>query len=604
MKTQVIIGSLLFLILFLTFSSVHAASGMYSNVQNITVNQSTSLISSSVSIFSSNKTMTVSASANSSNLLFSSSQFNISSTKGYAFKFFVNASSVGTYALTFKSNDSYSITIPVYVVKPPQQNISTSAYSIHVFGTVQSDSQVVIYVTDNGQTVTDGNLFIQYNNVSNHFSLSTVQSYATVDFPQLYGNVIFEYVTPTGSLVGPEIFQVANATRLPNAQVQQLEAYCNGKETNVQAGNSTVISTYTITPFENITCALYSQTTASYVEGVSLHLLSDGLPSMPYETNNFGEVTIPYPAGGWNIGVMQLSPISHDYSIGTAYFNVEPLPNPAQISAAGDNLSINPVVNQTVSITFANGTTRTIDTSNQIYISALGKIKISVSNSSYSTLNKQVILNQTSLSLSAFNNGRELSRIYTYQIYTFELTQGSSPYPYSGQVIIGGNPVQFKDGTARTYLTSVNDTSYISSQYLISPSMTVMPLTFYLNLPSNPKMNNVYNVEMVPENISNDSTIPFTGSISMVSGNKTLSIPFANGIGQVTFADTDPATFSLNNSNSLILQSQTVYPVNDEYKEITEYGAIAFFIVFLAVVFVFVRRKLTEKHESQTVFAG
>ncbi|MEM3858743.1 MAG: hypothetical protein QW478_04980 [Candidatus Micrarchaeaceae archaeon] len=599
------------ILLFLSLISIaHATSGkyLYSLQSNITLTESSSPVQSSVGLFS-NSTLSVSASTNSSHIMLSKPNFNVT-TSGYNFTFDVNnASSPAEYWLTFSakvsSNHTATFSIPVYI-QAPTQNVSVSGYRINLFGNVQSNSQVVVYVTQNGATVTSGNLFIQYNNVSQHYSLSTINSYATVDFPQLYGNVIFEYVAPDGQLVGPLIVQVANSSSLPNAQRQVLTAYCNGKQTNIQTSNSTSIVTYQISPFQNISCLLYNQNTASFVSGVSVQLVSNGAISRPYPTNSLGEVVIPYPQGGWPIGVMAIRPAASKlYSIGSAYFEVVPLPNPLTYSVNADNLIVNPVVPQTITITYPNGTVFTNSTNSSFKLTAIGNIKLEAVNPSYSTFSATITLSPIDLDFVIVNNGEVQSTgiIHPYITYTFELLQGSSVYDYNGNLAVGGTILSFSNGVAHGYLTSYN-LSFVpySNEYSVSTNLVALPTSFYIALPSTISEGESYTFSMVPENYTLGNTTPiihYTGEIYVTQNNKTTPIHVSDSIGTISFASSGPATFFFNSTPSLILAHQEVFVKNTSYGDITYIGVGAGVFLLVIVTAVIFRRG-----RRSTVFVG
>lgn len=565
LKGPAILGAMLAMLV--AVSTVHGAGAIYSSPGNITLNQSSSLIKASVSVFST-KSLTVTASSNSSGLLFSTSKFNLTNTTGYNFVFYANASSQAVYGLTFSSGN-YSLLVPVYInARHANKTQSVSGYAINIFGNVASNNQIVVYVTLNGSTVTAGNLFIQYNNVSDHLSLSTINSFDTLDLPALYGNVIFEYVTPSGQLIGPKIIAVANSSRLPNSQVETLTAYCSGKESNIQGTNNTIISTYTITPLENITCLLYNENTASYVSGVALQVYANGLPSRPYETDDIGEAVIPYPQGGWPIGLMALKPASKLYNIGLAYFNVVQMPNPLRItfngkevnnSVNGDEVTINPETQQNITINFGNGTSIWRDTSMPFNLNAVGIVSITATNATYSTFSAQVDFLQTQLTLASQNG----TVIYPFKRYWLEvLNQGGQVATnFSSQLLINGQNIQFNDGIAERFMIT-NDSLSVSSpnpSYAVTNSLLSAPLPIYVVLPQNIQMGQIYTFQVDALNTS--TPIPYTGSIYMTQDNHTQSIPVVSGTGTVSFSSADPVKFFSANS-SVSLPSQTEYPIN------------------------------------------
>lgn len=604
-RIKVIISAVLLLLAVFSIGSSHATSNyLYSSQNNVTVNQSNTLVASSIQMFS-NSTLQVTVSTNSSNILFSTSSFKLTPTTGYNFNFYVNASTTSKYFLTFVANNSASYSVPVYVKSVQQNSTPSNGYKIDLFGNVQSNSQVVVYVTKNGSTITDGNLFVQYNNISEQYSLSTINSFAKIDFPTLYGNVILEYVSPSGQLVGPQIIPVANASKLPNAQTQILTAYCNGKETNIQGNNNTIIATYSISPFTNITCSLYNQNTASYVSGVSVQVIENGVISRPYQTNLLGEVVIPYPTGGWTTGMMALRPASTQYDLGSAYFNVVPIQNPLTYSISGDLLTINPVIPQNVKITYPNGSVLNSDRNSTFTISSVGNVDVVASNSSYSTFSQEIYLKQIDLKLVTIDSGKvqTIGDIYPYITYTFELMQNGTLSTYTGNLIIGGKVFQFSNGVAHGYLQSYN-MSFIpsSNQYYVSTDLTALPTSFYLSLPPTLSEGHIYTFSMVAQNSTQNNSDPslhYTGNIYFTQDNKTVSVPISNGVGTVSFASTKPFTISFNGTTALILASQIGYVKNTSGGDITYIG-VGIGIVILVVVAILLSKRKT----PETVFIG
>ncbi len=597
MEKSVIALSVLFALVFLFVAGYsHAASSgyLYSAQSNVTLNQTSALQHESVQLFS-NSSLSVIASANSSKVFFSTASFNLTPTTGYNFSFYVNASSPATYQLLFSSkagNKTVSLPIPVIVQKVQVKNTTSPNYNINIFGNVQSNSQVVIYVTQNGNTVTSGNIFVQYNNISDHYSLSTVSSYATIDFPLLYGDVIFEYVAPNGQLVGPEVIQVANATRLPTSQVQTLTAYCNGKESNIEGSNGTIISTYTITPYTNITCSLYNQNTAAFVSGVTLQVISAvGVPSMPYASNSFGQVVIPYPQGGWPIGMMALKPASKLYTIGAAYFNVVQMPNPLTYSVSGNTLTINPVIPQDITLGYPNGTKVTRNYNSSFNVTTVGDVSITGINSSYTTFSKVVDLKQTQLQFVVLNGHsiQTSGNIYPYLSYKFELLNNNSQVSsYTGTLVVGGTNLNFDNGVATGYLASYNLTFQpYSNQYYIYTGLVAVPLSFYLSLPANPATGTLYPFTLVPMNISYNLTDPlvhYSGNIYLKEGTQVIPIPISDGSGTISFSSS-PAVLSFNGTSALVLAEQAIYPVDTSGRGFIYAGVgIALVVIILLAV--------------------
>ena len=583
MKSQMILVVLALVILSFTISASYGAgtsSPLYSSPQNLTINQTTSLVHETI-LIAGNASYTVSPSS-SPNILFTTSSFKVSKTSGYNFSFYANVSRVGQYFLNFTTNSTVTYSLPIEVVAPHK---SSAGYAIEVFGTIASDSQVIIWAKQNGTTVQNGNLFIQYDNISNEISLAVAPYYARVDLPLIYGNVILEYQPPSGATVGPDIFTVANSTALPGTQIERIIPFCNGEETNLASTNNTVQSEYYITPDTNITCSLYSSSYAP-LSGVPLQVISNGILTRPYSSDPYGQDTIPAPAGGWTPGTMILRSPSNDYLLSPVLFDVVPIVNPMTVTSSGDQATIDPEVTQSISVTYPNGTKSTEDTNHSMIITAVGKVTITGSAPSYVAFNEQVDLHQISLTLAVKN---ETTQIYPYMDYIFELWQNNSIYGYTGPAMIGNTQLSFTDGYASGHLQTNNDTTVIpGGQYDVSTGLLASPLPVLLEISGSPKLNTLYTFSLVPLQgptavAGQERPINFSGDITMTQGSDTSQIPIVNGVGTVSFTSSTPVVFSINGTDSQIqLPTQTIYP-SDPAPFYTQWW---FYLIVVSVILV------------------
>lgn len=546
-------------ILLLAFGATHAASSaIYTSPLNITLNSSTSLIHTSVLVFG-NQSLSVFPSSPSSDIFFSVSKFNVTPSTGYNFSFFVNASSPINTSLTFKTNTSAAYVLPVRV---KSNAIATNqTYLINVVGTVASYHSVTISIEDTKTStlVTQGELIVQYDGNSTAQALS--QPFMSLSFGNLYGQVIIEYVTPSGSVGAYEIINTANtvANRAP------LSVSCNLRPIVIAGINTTAIPTYSVQPMQNITCTLLDNTDNTFPEGVASYILMNGQEYDPQPSNAMGQVTFPYPQGGWPVGSLVFKTASSSYSLGDALISVVPYPNPLtvdfngiatnQTTLQGNIVEIIPNVQQEISIHFPNGTVSTYNTSSPIKVEAVGDIKLTASSPMYSAFSELIDLTPVPLTLTTSNQ----TSIYTFRTYKFLLVKDNSVYNYTGIAHIGSTTLTFSNGEAVGYLNSTNTTVVIpGGGYVVSPAVSVGLDPVIIILPPTVYTHRIYSFALV----SNGTAVPYTGSLQMVQNNKTTMVPVTDGQGVIGFNSTAPVTISPLGSAAISPFMQKIDPVN------------------------------------------
>lgn len=559
MQTKVFLGVLIAFLLISVIGVTHATSlGIYTSPANVTLNTSSSLQHVSVVVFG-NQSMTVNPISQSNNIFFSVSKFNISSHSGYNFTFIVNASSAFNSSIKFDTNTSLSYTLPVYIeqVKTAQQNVS---YSISVVGTIASYHTVTISVQNkqNGSLMTSGELVIQFDGNSTSKLLSS-NPFPSVSFGNLYGQVTIEYIDPLKSVGAYEVINTGNAVE----NKAPLFASCNLRPVTITGINASTIPTYSVSPSQNITCTLLDTSDNTFPQGVASYILMNGQEYDPQPSNVMGQVTFPYPQGGWPVGTLVFKTASSSYSLGDAFISVTPYPNPLEITfngiattqttLDGNKIQVIPNILQDIQVSYPNGTTIHYNTDQPFTVSAVGTVKITATNSSYNTFSTEINLKQIPLDLVTNS-----SSIYTYRTYRFILENGGSVYDYSGPVYVGGTELMFSNGVASGFLSSTNTSSNITNgEYLVSPQFSVGLDPVDVLLPNRVYAHQIYRFYIE----SNNSIVPFSGYLLVKQDNITAKVPVNDGIGVLSFNSTDPAMISINSSTISPFQ-QSIDPIN------------------------------------------
>ena len=363
----------------------------------------------------------------------------------------------------------------------------------------------------------------------------------------MYGQVIIEYVSPSGKVDAYEILNTASAVQ----NNPPLLVSCNLQPISIPGINST-ISEYSANPQQNITCTLLDNVDNIFPQGVESYIYMNGHEYDPQPSNAVGQVSFPPPVGGWPIETLIFKTASSIYTLGDAIVQVTPYQNPLSILFGGvptnstvlqgDSMQIVPGVFQHISVSLANGTVLKYATSSPINVTALGNVKITASNSSYGTFSRTVTFSQIPLTLKITDS----SQVYTYRSYQFILTNNGNIYNYNGPVYIGNTELVFSDGIADGFLTNNNlSVSVPGGKYLISPGFSIGLAPVDIVLPSQVYTGTIYRFYLE----SNKSTVPFSGSITMLQGNKTIAVPVSDGSGIISFSSADPVTLS-NSPNS------------------------------------------------------
>jgi hypothetical protein len=583
-------------------NSAYALSGGFSiTPTKIVINQTTSLVKESVLLLGTNTTEYISVSA-SPNILFSNGNIVLPTNGSSTFSFYVNASTPGNYSVLFSSNTS-KITLPIEVKSVQASGLTniTGGYTIETIGNIAPYSTASFLVYSNGNLVLRGTLFVEYQYVSSSGNVSSFasgynleNSPININFPNIFGNVILKYITPSGQVGALQVIPISNSSILPTSKPNIL-LYCNlptmvpNMPYNLSAQSNSplqAIEYYSANTFENFSCSVYSPDLQQFIPGVIVTLTYNGVPIEVQETNYLGLVQFVPPKNGYPAGTLQLSVVSNKYQKAFAYISVSNIPNPLTVVLPngqnassvnyGNELIIYPIINQLVTVKYPNGSIFKQLTSNPIVVRGIGKFIITGSAPGYTTFSQTIIMKSIPLTIVALN-----TPVYYYIPNEFETEYNGTLYKFNGTVF----GIHFVNGMGYGYITPGNASSI--SDYTFSFAFPVLPPKVSTNLPAHPPINQIITAELV----SNSTLVPYTGTLIIKQGDATSTIEVRNGQFNIEFANTDPVEIVLQNSSFVAPFTQVVYPVNAYAGKINTFILISIIVIILILVIAFIIKR-------------